>query len=68
MNKQKAFDIVYEELMKCEIINGTAKGLDNINEHFVFGLETVMEMISLRKTVDDFEETFYNNRKRKRGN
>ena len=67
MDKQKAFDIVYEELMKCEIINGTAKGLDKINEHFIFGLETVMEMISARKTVDDFEVTFNNNR-RKRGN
>ena len=67
MNKQEAFDIVYDELMKCDMINGSSKYTNKVNEHFIYGLETVMEMISMRKTVDDFGITFNSNR-RKRGN
>ena len=64
MNKQEAFNIVYEELMQNSIINGTAKGLDKINPHFIYGVSTVMEIISLRKDGDDFEITFNNNRRK----
>lgn len=67
MNKQEAFDIVYDELMKCDMINGSSKYTDKVNEHFIYGLATVMEMISMLKTVDDFGITFNSNR-RKRGN
>ena len=63
MNKQEAFKIVFEELKKCSLFTGKYD-TKNGNEHFMYGIATVMESIAYQineETGDTFSDTFIKN-------
>lgn len=63
MNKQEAFKIVYEELKKCPLLMGKYDA-KNGNEHFMYGVSTVMEVIAANiseEVQDEYLDTFNEN-------
>lgn len=63
MTKQEAYKIVFEDLIKNRMFCGYYDA-KNGNEHFMYGIETVMETIAYQisdKTVDLFNDLFYEN-------
>ena len=63
MNKVEAFKIVYEEFKQCSLLMGIYDA-KNGNEHFMYGVGTVMEAIAANiseETQREFSKTFYKN-------
>lgn len=66
MTKQEAYKIVFKDLIKSELFCGQYDAKHG-NEHFMYGILTVMEVIAMRvndQTYFDFEEKFLNNLKK----
>ena len=61
MNKQEAFKIVYDEMIKCQLFCGVYDA-KNGNLHFMYGISTVMEQIAYEaggdKLLYDFQDKF----------
>lgn len=55
MNKKEAFEIVYDELIKNPIFQGTYDA-KNGNEHFIYGVCTVMEVIANNISKEKYNE------------
>ena len=60
MNKQEAFRIVLEELKKIPLLCGIYDAR-NGNEHFMYGVSTVMEIIAHNAVDEEFEDMFIKN-------
>lgn len=63
MNKAEAYKIVFEDLKKHPLYNGSYDAKHG-NEHFMFGIANVMEYITLKisdEVHDEFINKFYNN-------
>lgn len=63
MNKAEAYKIVFEDLKKYPLYNGSYDAKHG-NEHFMFGIANVMEYITLKisdEVHDEFINKFYNN-------
>lgn len=65
MNKKKAFQIVFYELIKCPMFMGEYDA-KNGDEHFMHGIATVMERIAYeldedQELLDAFSDLFDNN-------
>ena len=63
MTKKEAFEIVYNELIKCPMFSGHFDA-KNGNREFMYGICTVMENIALNvseETYEDFSTLFVDN-------
>lgn len=63
MDKQTAFKIVYDELIKCPMFAGHFDAKHG-NREFMYGICTVMENVALNvseETYEDFSTLFVNN-------
>lgn len=63
MNKAEAYKIVFDDLCKCNMFVGIYDA-KNGNEHFMFGIGTVMEAIATvvgEETWDNFLDIFNHN-------
>lgn len=63
MIKKMAYKMVLKDLCECNMFIGKHDA-KNGNEHFMYGIGTVMECIAYRideKTGDDFADTFMKN-------
>lgn len=64
MIKKIAFKIVYKELLKHGMIRGNYSGSKNA-EHFMYGIATVMEMITYfaggDELADEYSKMFLDN-------
>lgn len=63
MTKRDAYKIVYDDLCKCNMFTGIYDA-KNGNEHYMFGIGTVMEAIATgvdEETWEDFLDIFYHN-------
>lgn len=59
MELKKAYQMVFNDLHECRMFQGHYDAI-NGNSHFMFGIETVMEVIAYRAYDDDFAEEFSN--------
>lgn len=55
MNKREAFEIVYNELIKNPMLQGNYDA-KNGNEHFMYGICTVMEVIANNVSEEKYDE------------
>lgn len=55
MNKREAFEIVYNELIKNPLLQGNYDA-KNGNEHFMYGICTVMEVIANNVSEEKYDE------------
>ena len=55
MNKREAFEIVYNELIKNPLLQGNYDA-KNGNEHFMYGICTVMEAIANNVSEEKYDE------------
>ena len=60
MNDKKSFQIVLNKLKECELFCGKYDA-KNGNEHFMYGISTVMEVIAKYAGDEQFEDIFLNN-------
>lgn len=63
MSKNEAFEIVYNELIKCPMFRGQFDA-KNGNREFMYGICTIMENIALNvneETYEHFNTLFVNN-------
>lgn len=59
MELKKAYQMVFNDLHNCPMFQGRYDAI-NGNPYFMFGIETVMEVIANRAYDDDFVEKFSN--------
>lgn len=59
MELKKAYQMVFNDLHNCPMFQGRYDAI-NGNPYFMFGIETVMEVIANRAYDDDFAEKFSN--------
>lgn len=59
MELKKAYQMVFNDLRECPMFQGHYDAI-NGNSHFMYGIETVMEVIACRAYDDDFAENFSN--------
>lgn len=57
MDLKKAYQMVFNDLHECPMFQGHYDAA-NGNPHFMYGIETVMEVIACRGYGDDFVEDF----------
>lgn len=55
MDKRKAFEIVYNELIKNPLLQGNYDAKHG-NEHFMYGICTVMEVIANNISEEKYDE------------
>lgn len=63
MKKNEAYDIVYNDLMKCNLFTGKYDA-KNGNDSFMYGVATVMEVIAGRAQsghLEEFDDIFFSN-------
>lgn len=60
MNEREAFQIVLNKLKECQLFCGKYDAR-NGNEHFMYGISTVMEVIASYAGDETFEEMFLQN-------
>lgn len=61
MSTKEAFEIVYNELIKCNLFQGHYDA-KNGSTQFMYGIETAMELISeYAGTSEEFSEIFSKN-------
>lgn len=59
MELKKAYQMVFNDLHNCPMFQGRYDAI-NGNPYFMFGIETVMEVIANRAYDDNFAEKFSN--------
>ena len=60
MNLREAYKLVLEDMRQCGLFYGKHDAM-NANEHFMYGISTVMEWIAYNAGDDDFEDEFMRN-------
>ena len=60
MTEKEAFQIVLDKLKECELFCGKYDAR-NGNEHFMYGISTVMEVIAHHAGNEEFENMFLKN-------
>ena len=59
MELKKAYQMVFSDLHECPMFQGRYDAI-NGNPYYMFGIETVMEVIANRGFGEDFAENFSN--------
>ena len=63
MNKKEAYLTVYEDLIKCPLYVGIYDAT-NGNEHFIYGISSIMDYISMKAgKLDEYEKLWTKNMK-----
>ena len=61
MNKKETYLTVYEDLIKCPLYVGIYDAT-NGNEHFIYGISSIMDYISMKAgKLDEYEELWNKN-------
>lgn len=64
MDKKRAYQIVLDDLMQCDLFRGKYDAKHGASEHYMYGISTVMEAIAYRvseETGDAFSDMFIAN-------
>ena len=56
MDKKKAYEIVFKELMECSLFRGIYDAQHGADPAFMYGICTVMENIALNVSEDTYKE------------
>lgn len=59
MDLKQAYQMVFNDLRECRMFQGHYDAV-NGSPHFMYGIETVMEVIAYRAYGDDFAEKVFN--------
>ena len=59
MDLKQAYQMVFNDLRECRMFQGHYDAV-NGGPHFMYGIETVMEVIAYRAYGDDFAEKVFN--------